>query len=396
MDSLFEAVLFYDDLPDERQDAVREQLSQHPELHDTLVHWMQVRAAVRRELDAAVPDRHLLVLYALDDAGLGDALSEAEQSALREARPALREALDAHPGLQDVVQRIQEEQADFDAVWEAEVDAAMQDDAGATSLEDEAMRHPAPSQAADDYSWALRLVAGVSLIMVALALAFFLPSGPSTTTIDVAAGETETITLDDGTSVRLSGVTRFTYPDEMPDGSAPYIVSIQTGKAFFDVTPRRDRAFVVETPTATAEVLGTQFGVDTAPHHTDITLAEGALRIGAPNAADTARRMLAPGQATRVARDGAPTAPRSVDVNEALSWSGLFLFRQTPLARITTSLGAAYDVSIAVDETLAEEPVTGTFEREQPVGDVLDALAATLGARVEQVNATEYEITTAP
>lgn len=392
MDRLFEAVLFYDDLPDDRQSAMRKQLADHPDLKDTLVQWMQVRAAVRRELEADLPDRHLLVLYALHDAGLEDSLSEPEQRALRDARPALEDALEAHPGLRDVVERIQEEQADFDAVWEAEVGTARNASAdhalGEEALAEEALRHEAPDRAADDYSWALRLAAGVALILMAVSIAFLLPSSPDSITVDVGADETETITLADGSSVRLSGVTRFTYPEEVPEGSAPYAVSIQTGKAFFDVTPRAERTFVVETPTATAEVLGTQFGVDTAPNHTDITLAEGALRVGAPDAPDTTRHELAPGQMTRVARDQAPTPPQDVNVNDALAWTGLFLFQQTPVERIAASLSTAYDVSITVEAELAPEPVTGTFERDQPVDDVLSALAATLGAEVERSAST--------
>ncbi len=392
MDRLFEAVLFYDDLPDDRQSAVRKQLADHPDLKDTLVQWMQVRAAVRRELEADLPDRHLLVLYALHDAGLEDSLSAPEQHALRDARPALEDALEAHPGLRDVVARIQEEQADFDAVWDAEVGGARNASAdhalGEATLTEEALRHEAPDRAADDYSWALRLAAGVALILMAVSIAFLLPSSPDSITVDVGAGETETITLADGSSVRLSGVTRFTYPEEVPEETAPYVVSIQTGKAFFDVTPRTERTFVVETPTATAEVLGTQFGVDTAPNHTDITLAQGALRVGAPDAPDTARHELAPGQMTRVERDQAPTPPQNVDVNDALAWTGLFLFQQTPLERIAASLSTAYGVAITVESDLAQEPVTGTFERDQPVDDVLNALAATLGASVERSAST--------
>lgn len=379
MDSLFEAVLFYDDLSADRQTAVRKKLADHPELRDTFAHWMQVRAAIRHELEADVPDRSLLVLYALDDAGLTDALNSEEREVLNEARSDLEDALAAHPGLRDVVKRIQAEQADFDAVWNEQMNTS------GDVLTAEALRHEAPSQAADDYSWAWRLAAGVALIMIAVSVVFMLPSSPSSTTVDVAEGETETITLADGSSVRLSGVTRFTYPDEVPESdAAPYVVSIQTGKAFFDVSPRTERTFIVETPTAEAEVMGTQFGVDTAPHHTDITLAEGALRVGGPGAPDAERRDLAPGQRTRVARDEAPTPPETVELNDALSWTGLFLFRQTPVQQIANELSAAYDVAVTVEASLADESITGTFEREQPIEDVLNAIAATLGGDVER------------
>ena len=392
MDSLFEAVLFYDDLPSEQKTAVRKQLAEHPDLRDTLTRWMQVRAAIRRELEADVPDRHLLVLYALDDAGMTHALDADEQEALHEARPALESALDTHPGLRDVVTRIQAEQADFDAVWEEQMSTS--DD----PLTEEALRHDAPVRAADDYSWAWRLAAGVALILIAVSVVFMLPSSPSTTTVDVADGETKVITLADGSSVRLQGVTRFTYPDEAPSDASSYTVSIQTGKVFFDVTPRAQQTFVVETPTAEAEVLGTKFGVDTAPHHTDITLAEGALRVGAFQSPDAERLELAPGQTTRIARDEAPTPPETVNLNDTLAWTGLFLFRQTPTQRIASELSAAYDVTITVEEPLAEEPITGTFEREQPIEDVLNAIAATLGAQVERDTSTSntYQLVSNP
>lgn len=397
MDSLFEAVLFYDDLPDERQTAVREQLADHPDLRDTLVHWMQVRAAIRRKLEADVPDRQLLVLYALDDAGHTDFLTSEEQSALREARPALESALDTHPGLRDVVARIQQEQADFDAVWEAQVSASGSDaSVSEDALADEALRHDPPAQAADDYSWAWRLAAGTMLLLIAVAVVFLIPDSPSTTTIDIAEGETEVITLPDGSSARLQGVTRFTYPDEAPGDNDSYTVSIQTGKVFFDVTPRSEQTFVVETPTAEAEVLGTQFGVDTAPHHTDITLAEGALRVGGLRAPEAERLELTPGQTTRIARDEAPTPPEAADLNDTLAWTGLFLFQQTTVQRIADELSTAYGVTITVDETLAEEPITGTFEREQPVEEVLNAVASTLGAQVEHSESDTYRLQVRP
>ena len=38
------------------------------------------------------------------------------------------------------------------------------------------------------------------------------------------------------------------------------------------------------------------------------------------------------------------------------------------------------------------EPVTGTFEREQPVGEVLGALAATLGADVQTGADGQYRL----
>ena len=59
-----------------------------------------------------------------------------------------------------------------------------------------------------------------------------------------------------------------------------------------------------------------------------------------------------------------------------------------PTKTIAQRLGAHYDVSVTVAPALAEEPVTGTFEREQPVSQVLETIARTLGAEVRTENGT--------
>ncbi|MES3629549.1 MAG: FecR domain-containing protein [Longimonas sp.] len=390
MDTLFEAILFYDDLSEEKRAAVRDQLNEHPEMRQSLVRWMQVRTAVRQQLEADLPDRHLLVLYALDQAGLGHTLDPGEREALKEAAPRIESARDAHPALQDVIQRIQDEQVAFEETW-AEHVTEVQDAQPAHA--DRSARAPA-GRHTEDRSWAWRLAAGFAMLFIAVSVIFFLPSAPTTTTVDVAEGEVRTLTLADGSSVRLSGVTRFTYPDEVPEGDAPaYVVSIQTGKAFFEVPEHVDRSFIVETPTARAEVIGTQFGVDTAPHHTDITLAEGALQIGAPATSASEMIQLAPGQMSRVERDESPSPPQSIELNESLAWTGLFLFRQTPVDALADQLSRAYGVSVTADADLASERITGTFERDQPIGDILNAVAATLGGAVEQPASDTYRLT---
>lgn len=387
MDSLFEAVLFYDDLSEERRADIRETLADHPELQATLSQWMAVRAAVRRDLEADLPERDLLVLYALDEAGMAHVLSADERTALQAARSRIEDARAAHPALDDIVERIQEEQRVFHATWTEHVEPAMETNGVRPERDAKARR----SHRTADRSWALRLAAGVAMILLAIGIVFMLPDAPSTTTVDTDNGEVRTVNLADGSTARLVGVTRFTYPDEVPEDDA-YTVTVHTGKAFFEVpTTGDEQTFVVETPTAQAEVLGTQFGVDTAPHHTDITLAEGALRVGTPGF-DDLFETLEPGTSSRVERDQPPTPPERVELNDALAWTGLFIFRQTPMEQIATQLEQAYEVTIDVDDTLTDATVTGTFERDQDVNEVLNAIAATLGVTVDQHDTDHYRI----
>ena len=163
------------------------------------------------------------------------------------------------------------------------------------------------------------------------------------------------------------------------------------GRAYFNVPPSRDAPFVVRTPTAQAEVLGTQFGVATGRDTTEVVLVEGAVRVGAEDD-DTGSVVLGPGERSLVRRGHAPSAPSSANLTTALAWSGLFVFRSAPLSTIAEQLRERYDVSIAVAPTLADEPVTGTFDRDQSVAQVLTTLARTLGAEVRTDGQDAYRL----
>jgi ferric-dicitrate binding protein FerR (iron transport regulator) len=209
----------------------------------------------------------------------------------------------------------------------------------------------------------------------------FWPDGPSTTTVTVADGSSRTVTLADGSTVRLVGAARLSYPASWPE-DGPRRVSLREGRAFFDVPPRPDGpSFVVETPTATATVLGTQFGVRAAADTTEIVLANGSVEVGGGGDEHV---VLEPGQKSWVAQSEAPASATSTDLTEALDWTGLFVFRAVPLSSIADRLSRHYDVQVTVADALADEPITGTFERQQPTRQVLDALAATLGAEVQR------------
>jgi ferric-dicitrate binding protein FerR (iron transport regulator) len=158
------------------------------------------------------------------------------------------------------------------------------------------------------------------------------------------------------------------------------------------VQPRSDASFVVETPTATATVLGTQFGVATRADTTEVVLATGSVRVDNTDDKADGGVVLEPGQRSWVTAGTAPASPESVDLTRALEWTGLFVFRSLPINTIADRLSRRHDVQIAVAPSLSGEPVTGTFEREQPVEEVLGALAATLGAEVQTDADGQYRL----
>lgn len=392
MEDLLDALLFDDDLSAEKKSALRERFEDDPALADAWAHWRRVRAYVRERLQAHLSDRRLLVLYVLDQDGHEDVLTAAEREVLEEARADIGRALDQIPALERVVERIREEKEAFEEVWERqapfseETSAASVGGAASQTREriDRAARAPRSQEGTSLRRWSRRLVAAVLVIGVALGLLTLWPSGPNTTTVTVAEGERRTVEVGEESTVQLVGEATLRYPTEGSDDD-PQRVTLQEGRAFFDVQPRSDGAsFVVETPTATATVLGTQFGVTARSDTTEVVLAEGSVEVGTVGEESDDRVVLEPGQKSWVVGANAPSAPTPADLTDALDWTGLFVFRSVPVSTIADRLGRRYDVSVTVAEDLRDEPVTGTFEREQPVQQVLDALAATLGAEVQQ------------
>ena len=391
MEDLLDALLFDPNPAPERREELETRLDDDPELAAAWAHWCRVRTHLRERLDERLSDRRLLVLYVLAEAGHDEALTDEERSALDAAHDDIERALDTHPALEDVAARIREECTDFEAAWAAhaaplgapadERPAPREGSEGATERADRAARPPQSRDASTRTRWTRRLALAVLVAGVAVLALLFWPGGPSTTTVTVADGAARTVTLADGSTVRLVGAARLSHPTSWPE-DGPRRVSLREGRAFFDVPRRPDGAsFVVETPTATTTVLGTQFGVRTTADTTEVVLASGSVQVG--GAADEPV-VLEPGQMSWVAASEAPAAPTSTDLTEALDWTGLFVFRATPLSAIADRLGRHYDAQITVADALADEPITGTFEREQPVRQVLDALAATLGAEVQR------------
>jgi len=389
MEDLLDALLFDPDPAPDRQEKLKRRLDENPDLAEAWAHWRRARRALRERLQSQVPDRRLLVLYVLHQEGDADALTAEERAALDAARGDLERALDEHPALRDVAERIREERADFAAAWEAyapPVEDATKERAGQDGRDAARTDRPPRSRTSSVTRWTRRLALAAVVAVVAVASVWFWPDGPSTTTVTVADGTTRTVSIGDRATARVVGAATLSYPDERPEDGARR-VTLQSGRVFFDVQPDADgQSFVVETPTAAATVLGTQFGVVVDHDTTEVVLAQGALQVGRSDGTSEETVELKPGEKSWVTTQGTPAVPTAADLSTSLDWTGLFIFRTTPLAAIADRMSRHYDVEVTVADGLADEPVTGTFEREQPVQEVLKALAATLGAEVEQAD----------
>lgn len=386
MDDKYGPLLFAEHRSPEQRAALREHLEDDPELAEAWARWRRVRAHLRRRLEDQLPDRRLLVLYALDREGRDDALTTAEKEALDAARDDIAEAVEAFPALGRVIDRIQDERADFEAVWEqhqeaVSVGASPREDRSRAERKERAPRPSArPRKERGERRWTWRLAVATLLIGAAVLATFYGPGTASRATVTAGADEQRVVEFDDGSTVRLVGAATLSYESGMSTMKERRL-TLARGRAYFDVASLDGAAFVVNTPAARAEALGTQFGVTTGGDTTEVVLVEGKVRVASE--AEGEAVVLNPGERSTVRQGRGPSPPTPTDLTAALEWTGLFVFRSTPVRTIAQRLSDHYDVSIAVAPALADEPITGTFDRGQSISQIVETIAQTLGADVQ-------------
>lgn len=215
------------------------------------------------------------------------------------------------------------------------------------------------------------------------------PSPPRTPATPVAQAEQlmtppnsqqSSFTLSDGTKVRLNAGSTLRYGAGY--GRSSRDVQLE-GEAYFDVVHDDARPFRVHARGAVAEDLGTRFVVRAYAEmaRLEVAVEEGkvALRADRP-ASDSA--LLLPGQLGRIAPDGALSVETGVDLERWLGWThGALVLDGMPLAEAARTIGRRFDVDVVVrGERLSARTVSARF-RDEPLTEVLDALAVALDAR---------------
>src|SRR5690606_29105984 len=90
-------------------------------------------------------------------------------------------------------------------------------------------------------------------------------------------GQKSTITLSDGTTIKLNSGSRLRYPEAFDEGLREVHLE---GEAFFDVARNEHSPFVVRTKSVTTRVLGTSFNIEAFPdEQISVTVATGKVEV---------------------------------------------------------------------------------------------------------------------
>jgi ferric-dicitrate binding protein FerR (iron transport regulator) len=386
MSDWIDQFIFYDELDEESRSVLRAALKQHGEasVETAFDEWRHLRTTLGRSFEVLVKDRRQLINFAMWRYGNASILTSDELDEVEENLSHFEEAMRSSIAFRAVVNRIGEEQSDFEATWRLHAgDGGVQ--RGSASLAD--VRRRRSSRRIADLIWRSAAVFAIAASSVALYLG--LGFDPATVTVQSQENGVRSVALEDGSLVRLVDGAELQYL--RPTSESPFDRRVQlTGRALFNVAPG-DGRFVVETPAAVTTVWGTTFGLDSDESFTEVVVAEG--RVSVVSRRDGQHPVLVePGEMTRVVGLRRPSPPTRVNVTDALSYTGLFVFQKEETFMIADRLAEHFGVPVEVHPQLAEETLTGTFERDWSLNYILQAVARTLDARVEGSEANGFEL----
>lgn len=232
-----------------------------------------------------------------------------------------------------------------------------------------------------------RWLAAASIILL-LGVGVYLFNRNSDTKEDMVTlsvkGSTEKLRLSDGTSIVLQGGS-LSYPKVFEGNKRR--VKLESGKAFFEVAPDKEKPFEIESNNTLVTVVGTEFEVNSDGKSTQVQVREGKVRFSTPGG----ETMLTAGMGARYYQAEKRLEKMEVKSHNAFAYTtGKLVFENEPLAEVIADLEAYYPGTEFVFESQAIKncKFNSSFQGES-LDHVLEVIKATLQIEVERIPGSE-------
>lgn len=193
----------------------------------------------------------------------------------------------------------------------------------------------------------------------------------ASSTVITAENRTIPQTLPDGSVVTLNRHSSISYNSKMKGNKRVVKLS---GEAFFQVTPNREKPFVVDVNDVEVTVVGTSFNIKSKDGNTEVVVETGIVKV----TKDGNTIELKPGEKTIVEKvSSSLTKEANPDKLYQYYRSKVFVCDKTPLWKLVEVLNEAYDANIVIGrKELRNLPLTTTFSNE-PLDHILSIIAQT-------------------
>jgi len=193
--------------------------------------------------------------------------------------------------------------------------------------------------------------------------------------IQVAKGEQQLLTLDDGTQVKLDAGSNFKYPAKFTGKNREVLLA---GEGYFEVPSSNNNPFYVNTDYAEIKVLGTKFNIRAweETNKVKVAVANGKVSLRPLNSNPQTAVLINQGQLSILSKDGLPSKPIEVNINEHLKWMDRNMsFYNTPLQEILLQLERWYDISFMPDNQISLSDQLTIHFLDMTIDDALELIS---------------------
>jgi ferric-dicitrate binding protein FerR (iron transport regulator) len=230
-------------------------------------------------------------------------------------------------------------------------------------------------------------VAAAMLILLGISAVIYLNSKPrpaiglvQINTVNDA--NTLVKTLADGSVIYIAQNSLFSFPEEFQSESRSVELK---GEAFFDITPNKDKPFIIETDEVLIEVLGTAFNVKTQNGNDFVLFVDrGKVRVTPKNNPSASQLVMAGEAITNVADKLVKS--KYVPGNEAVWYRKRMHFKDETLLNIINVLNRNFNTTfVLAEKELGNYKMTATFHNETSE-TMTELICATLNLKSHTVN----------
>lgn len=185
------------------------------------------------------------------------------------------------------------------------------------------------------------------------------------TEVKVGKGERVSITLPDGTAVKLNSESLLSYKQDF--GKKDRRISL-SGEGYFEVHKDTQKKFIVNTEYMDVEVTGTSFNVYAYSDKevTEMSLVEGNVIVSSIHPPFEKINVIPNEKVIYNKKTGTLQKVTSSNILETAWVSKELVFRSEPLEVVLKRVGRKYGVSFEViDSSLIKDTYTGVFDKEE-------------------------------
>jgi ferric-dicitrate binding protein FerR (iron transport regulator) len=200
----------------------------------------------------------------------------------------------------------------------------------------------------------------------------------------VANNKTEADTLPDGSNVFLNKETKLAY--EFDKKKKSHVVKLK-GEAYFNINNKDDHEFIIQVDEVLIKDIGTSFNVKAYPasNTVEVVVEEGEVMFYTHTDSGVYLKAGGKGIYDKITHKFSVDEP---DANVTAYKTKFFIFNDSDLRTIVSTLNGVYDQKIKVNENLQNCRLTVTFNNES-TEEIASVIAETLGLSIK---ASEQEL----